>query len=455
MGRSDTAPAEVKVSELFGFTEKQALARDACFTHRFVLYGGARGGGKSRWLRWMLLFILIYWWFRDGIGDVTVGLFCDNYPNLRDRQIAKISSEFPRWLGEIKETKEHGLCFFLNQAFGGSRIALRNLDDPNKYKSAEFAAIGVDEITLIAEKSVFDILRGSLRWAGIKHTLFLAATNPDGVGNLWVRELWIERVFPPEMQDIKDQFKFVQSLPSDNPYLDEQYWQDLRSQPPDVQRAWIEGDWYVFQGQAIKFRRERHVVTPFEIPDYWIRITGYDWGYAKPMCYLWGATNPDNGREVIYREAYEVGLVDPRQAELIRSLEAPNEKIRIRFADPSVWTKSPRDETPTSTADVFSAHGLYLTRADNDRLNGKRKVDRLLEPLPDGLPGLLVFENCVNLIRTLPALVRDRINPEDVDSDGEDHAYDALRYKLSTAREMVERVKREVKPNPLLTRRSI
>lgn len=429
---STTEPAKFRITELFDWTDKQTQAVDATFTHRFILYGGARGGGKSRWLRWVLLFLLLYWFFNHGLRNVRVGLFCSTYPELRDRQISKINEEFPQWIGEVKETKEDGLCFFVKAKYGGGKIALRNLDDPQKYKSGEFAAIAVDELTLIADKSTFDILRGSLRWPGLSHTVFLAATNPDGVGNLWVRELWVERVFPPEMQDISRYFKFIQALPTDNPHLDEVYWSDLRSQPPDVQKAWILGDWYVFMGQALKFMRSKHVIAPQEIPDYWTRKSGYDWGFAKPFSYTWGARNPDNGRWIIYRNLHQAGVTDPRQVELVKQAEDPRiEKIVRRFADPSIFTPRTQTDQPTSTADVFQAHGIYLTRATNDRMLGKRKIDTLLENMADGFPGLLVFENCTDIIRTLPSLVYSRIHPEDVDTEGDDHDYDGIRYMLT------------------------
>jgi len=93
-----------------------------------------------------------------------------------------------------------------------------------------------------------------------------------------------------------------------------------------------------------------------------------------------------------------------------------------------MWERKTIEETVTSTADVFQQEKVPLTRADNDRLSGKRRIDRLLSPLPDGKPGLVIFANCVNLIRTLPALPYDKTRVEDVDSDAEDHAYDALRY---------------------------
>jgi len=111
-----------------------------------------------------------------------------------------------------------------------------------------------------------------------------------------------------------------------------------------------------------------------------------------------------------------------------------DERISASYADPSMWARSTLDNV-TSTADQYLAAGVQLTQADNNRLNGKRKIDRLLEDLPDGKPGLLVFETCSNLIRTLPAMAYDKRHPEDIDTTQEDHAVDALRYALTSLRE--------------------
>ena len=75
-----------------------------------------------------------------------------------------------------------------------------------------------------------------------------------------------------------------------------------------------------------------------------------------------------------------------------------------------------------------------MSKANNDRLGGKRAVNRMLADGPDGKPLLQVFDCCENFIRTFPLLVRDEGKPEDVDTDGEDHAYDALRYLLTNYR---------------------
>jgi hypothetical protein len=41
---------------------------------------------------------------------------------------------------------------------------------------------------------------------------------------------------------------------------------------------------------------------------------------------------------------------------------------------------------------------------------------------------MMVFSTCRDTIRTLPALQHDPARPEDVDTNGEDHAADDIRY---------------------------
>ena len=427
-----------KLWEIGGFDAipKQRHAWDKVWLARYVLYGGARGPGKSRWLRWSLLFMLLVWW-QQGFSFVRVGLFCEDYPSLKDRQISKIEREFPEWLGEVKSTKSEGLGFYLHERFGGGAILLKNLDKPEKYQSAEFAAIGVDELTKNPYET-FTILRGSLRWPGISHTPFLGATNPGSIGHLWVKALWVDKSFInyPELVKRKEEFAFIQALPKDNPFLDEAYWEELESLPEQLYKAWVLGDWNVFEGQVFMEWMERdengrpyHVIEPSRIPPHWPKWRSLDWGYNKPWCCLWWAQDPDSGRRYIYREAYGVGLTDRAQARLIKRVT--NENIERTWADPACWATKNVKDVVTTIADEYAAEGVPLMKANNDRINGKMKVHNVLAPLPDGLPGLQVFRTCSNLIRTLPALPYDDTNVEDVDTDAEDHAYDATRYGLT------------------------
>ncbi len=411
-----------------GFTPKQLTALDTVTRHGYTLYGGSRGPGKSYFLRWTGAYLLSKY-RKLGISFPVVGLFCEDYPVLRDRQIGRIGIELARW-GEVKTTQEWGLGWY---PYAGGLMALRNLDDPSKYQSAEFAAVLVDELTRNKE-GVFHLLRGSLRWPGLppEWIKFVAATNPGGPGHLWVKALWLDGIFPPELESYRDQFAFVPALPDDNPFLPPEYWKMLESLPHDLARAWRWGDWDVFEGQAFgEWRKHLHVVEPFEIPSNWFRWRAVDWGFARAFCCLWLARDPDTWRTVVYRELYGAGLTDPEQAEKIASLTGEGENILITLADPSMWTKKSIARQVLTSADVYNLHGVPLRPGENDRLIGKRRVHDALAMMDDGKPGLLVFENCKNLVRTLPALTYDQTNVEDVDTDGEDHAYDALRYGLS------------------------
>src|SRR5271167_1277603 len=126
----------ISPKRVFNRNERQWQAWIATCKHRFVLYGGAAGGGKSFFLRWWAVFYLMAL-AEQGIRGATVGLFCEDYPSLLDRQISKIRVEFPASLGELKESTTRD--FQLADRYGAGRILLRNLDDPAKYLSAEFA----------------------------------------------------------------------------------------------------------------------------------------------------------------------------------------------------------------------------------------------------------------------------------------------------------------------------
>ena len=436
-----------RVSELLNWTDRQSQAWDALQTHRFLLYGGARGGGKSRFLRWCGIALLLDH-ARQGRRGVMGGLFCDTYPDLRDRHIQKISAEFPPWLGELKESMLYGLAFHLFPEYGDGAILLRNLDDPSKYKSSELAFILWDELTEIGGSledptHPFNVLRGSLRWPGVERPVMVGGTNPDGPGNLWVRDLWIEHKLPVELEPLRDEFAFIPALPSDNPYLSEQYWKDLNTLPEDLRKAWVEGSWYVFSGQAFKAWSEiKHVCEPFQLPAYWPRIRGIDWGTHAPFVCLWGAIDPDTGRLYIYRELVQTDLTDRQQAKAVREMTAPGEQILATYADPSMWNKKNLDNVVSSTANEYSKENVPLMQGNNDRIGGKRRIDRLLANLPDGRPGMIVFSTCAYLRRTLPALPYDKVQIEDVDTKADDHGYDALKY-LST--HMIAKVPKQTK----------
>lgn len=429
---------KINLSDLLNFSEKQKEASKAVKEHRYILYGGAMGGGKSYWLRWMLVRLLVKW-AKEGHRNVEVGLFCENYPALEDRQLSKVGKEFPEWLGSYHGHHAlHGRCFILSEEYGGGIIKFRNLDDPSKYQSAEFAAIAVDELTKNTE-DVFEDLRNRLRWPGITNVRFLTATNPGGIGHAWVKKRWLDRQFEEEEQE-PDEFIYIKAKAEDNPYIDKSYLKQLESLPPEKRRAFLEGDWDIFKGQYFtEWRKEIHVCQPFDIPQDWRRFAMGDYGYSKPSAVYWGAVSPDDTL-YIYRELYRTGLNYSDLGKELANTTPVDEKINYWVFDPAIWSKEPASTLPLTGAEIVeqsfkeaSERSMVLQKGNNDRLVGWGQLREYLRPyLKNGdlTAKLQVFETCPELIRTLPSLVYDEHKVEDLDTDGEDHAADAVRYGI-------------------------
>ena len=230
---------ELKFSELTKFFPKQLEALNASKRFKFVLFGGSVGSGKSYWIRWSAVYWLMYYYSKYGIKGVRAGVFCEDYPSLNDRHLTKVKYEFPEWLGKFNEQKHE---FTLSPKWGSGIIAFRNLDEPQKYLSVEFALIAIDEVNR-NPKTTFDMLRSRHRWPGIKDVKFIAGCNP--LGEAWVKNIWVKRLFPPDEKE-QYEFVFVPALPTDNPHLDESYYKSLESLPEAQRKAYLEGNWDAF-----------------------------------------------------------------------------------------------------------------------------------------------------------------------------------------------------------------
>jgi hypothetical protein len=173
------------------------------------------------------------------LQGVRAGVFCEDYPSLNDRHLTKVKFEFPEWLGKFNEAKHE---FTLAPEYGSGIIAFRNLDDPSKYLSVEFAVIAIDEINR-NPKTTFDMLRSRHRWPGIKDVRFIAGCNP--LGEAWVKNMWVKRMFSPDEKE-QYEFVFVPALPTDNPHLPQEYYKSLESLPENQRKAYLEGNWDAF-----------------------------------------------------------------------------------------------------------------------------------------------------------------------------------------------------------------
>lgn len=447
----------MKFSELVKPTPRQVEFFKAVDSHKYTLYGGAKGGGKSYILRWTMVRLLMMW-AKRGHRGVRVGLFCEDYTTLKDRQISKMQYEFPPWLGILRNSQIEGMSFQLEDEWGGGVIALRNLDDVSKYASSEFAAVGIDELTKNL-REVFDQFRGIIRWTGIEDTKFIAATNPGDIGHEWVKKIFIDRNLGPE-DPLPEDVAFIQSLPTDNPHLAHIYLQELQRLPEKLRKAYLEGNWDVFEGQYFsEWDRNKHVVAPFKIPETWFRFRSIDpSGRTGTTSCHWYAVDPD-GVVWAYREYFVAGKdIDEHAKEIARlSLDKDGviEPYKYTVMDTSAFAKAGYSET---TAEIYERNGVNgLLPAAKERVVGWNAVHTYLRWDLSTLPKLRVFSTCVNLIREIPIAQHDERHPEDVASVWKDaehgDALDDLRYFLRTLREAkapkpmspVERRLRELK----------
>jgi phage terminase large subunit len=431
-----------KFTDVANFQAKQLEAWYTLFKPecKYLLYGGAASGGKSYFLRWASLGLGMYYSKKYNIDNITLGLFSADYPTLKDRQVLKMKNEIPDYLGEIKESRDEGYAFIGAKEYGSYVVLLRNLDDPSKYKSAEFAAVLVEELTENIE-TTFDDLRFRLRFKDIPEVKFVGATNPGGIGHGWVKRKWVtpDMSYPDKEQD---RFFYVPARYKDNKYTTDEYIKQLNALPEDKRRAYMEGDWNIFAGQYFQeWRDDLHICEWFYPTKEYILVGGMDWGRTAPFSFHLAEVSRQTVsginfyRVKVFYEAYGIDKTPEEWSKRITDdLSLLNLKLKdITFVkgDPAMWTKG--QDNSISIRDQFikaNPDWTILQKGSNDRVGGWENFHHWLSVSADRLPYYQATKNCSNLIRTLPELVHDKNLVEDVDTKSEDHAGDDQRYML-------------------------
>ena len=388
---------------------------------RLIGNGGTRGSGKTTaTFAQVSLYDCQRW---PGINCLYLRLVKNSASDSFQQMTASILSDY-----EGVNINNDGIHFP-----NGSNISIAGVRDPkdvDKYVGLNYELMVIEEANQIDEDRLKKI-QGSLRTGRLDGYVPRAYLNfnPGGPGMQYLKKTLIQ----PWKEGRETNTRFIFSRYQENKYLDKGYVEYLNSLDGLLGKMWRDGDFDVQSGMAFDtFRPDLYVYDDFEIGDDWTRIRGIDDGYSKPYCCLWGAKDPSTGRVVIYREDYGEGFANGVQAERIKDMTPGNERIAITYADPAMWIKKNHSDTGVKGSnEIYADHGIYLSKGDNDRKSGLAKIRELMRTKPDGLPGLIILSSCRNLIwqmENLPMSVRD---PEDVDTNFEDHAYDALRYLLS------------------------
>ena len=422
-----------------------------------ALYGGAAGGGKSDAL------------VIEALRQVEV-------PNYRALLLRKT---FPQLADLIDKTMQYYKPVFPGARYNasahvwtfpsGAKIyfgSMNHAQDRYNYQGKAYDFIGVDELTHFTWEE-YSYIMSRNRPTGPGTRVYIRATaNPGGIGHGWVKARFISPA-PPGVrmvsiktirrpdgseQQMRRSRIFIPSTVFDNPALlknDPGYLANLASLPEAEKQALLYGSWDSFSGQVFtewrndpehyKDQRWTHVIEPFPIPKHWQIWRGYDFGFSKPFSVGWYAVD-EEGRLYRIKELYgctgqpNEGLkIDPvEQARRIREAEQNDPILRGRtirgVADPAIFDES-RGESIAAMMER-SPNFLHWTPGDHTRLAGKMQLHYRLAFDQDGRPMLQVFDTCKHFIRTIPSLVYDESNVEDIDTKQEDHIYDECRYVL-------------------------
>lgn len=280
----------------------------------------------------------------------------------------------------------------------------------------------------------------------------------------------------------------------ENPYLDPQYVADLMAiKDPNRKAAWVYGSWNVTSGGRFDhlWNEQIHVIKPFRIPDSWHVDRSHDWGESKPFSNLWWAQAdgteailsdgrkfcPPAGSLILIAEWYGcppdelnkglnmsstnvakgVAWIDKRLTG--EDDEIPEEvcdddgivlgqmnlkpdicdEVNPGPADGAIYNSSDHEKSIAEKMEDQDVEWIPANKSPGSRASGAQLFCDMLEAVVEAQkkesgtpekPAIYVFDYCRGWISRIPGLVRDSKNPDDVDTQQEDHDWDSTRYRV-------------------------
>ena len=448
---------EKQIEKAFGIpTPKQEEFYTS--TTRYVGYGGAKGGGKSHGGRAKATYAGF------GYPGIKMLLIRRTFPELKENHVNPLLAAYQQLepMARPKYNSDDKAFVFPT----GSRLKLGYCDneqDVLQYQGQEYDMVLLDEATQLTEYQ-FGWLDSTVRGVNRFPKRTYLTCNPGGVGHAWVKRLFIDKVYRKK-ERAKD-YTFIQAKVWDNqPLFDSDigyleavenlkkehklrkltteldmeakweadYVRQLTNLPEQLRRAWLEGDWTVFEGQYFtEWDEDVHIVDPFPIPSWWRKTAALDYGLDM-LAVVWVAID-EKGKCFIYKNVEHPNLPVEHAAALIR--RETTETIQGFYAPPDLWGRTV--DKGISKADQFADAGLPLIKASNDREAGWLTVKNYLKKEDGkgnktGYPLMKVFSTCTPLITNIPLLQYDPKKANDICNEPHSitHTPDALRYWCS------------------------
>ena len=456
-----------------------------------VLYEGTRGNGKTDALLMSFIRHVGEGWGAEWRGI----LFRRTYPELQD-----VIAKSRKWIPRSFPTATYNQSGHVWTFPAGEQLMFRYFQEPEDYwayHGHSFVWIGWDELTTWPTdegyKRMFACSRSTV--VGMPR-MVRATTNPYGVGHNWVKARWRlpiggERIVGAVIRDSLDRDGkpepprvAVRGKLDENRILmnaDPGYKDRIRASASSAAQlhAWLEDDWDIVAGGMFDdvWDARVHVVpdVPLDlIPAGWHLDRSYDHGQSRPFSVGWWAES--NGEPLEYEgrtygpvrgdlyrvsewygwsgqanEGLRMGAPDIARGIRLREVDwglvrssngnGGSSRVQPGAADSSIFDAY--DGEKSVAGDMKNAAGITWQPADKgpgSRVQGWQQIRKMLKAAaaqPREEPGLFVMERCLQFRRTVPVLPRDDRNPDDVDTEAEDHIGDEVRYRLRYRRRKV------------------
>lgn len=436
----------------FDPTPKQLEFIEAVLKYDRIFYGGAVGGGKSYGMMGIAGLLM------DLYPGIVIRAIRETFPAVEQNLIGKFKEIYPEFDKQGRKLYKYNKSDHIIEWKNGSKIIFdycSNLKDAMAKHGLEQDILMVDE-AVEHQPDELRYLMNRTRTNKMPKPKVIFTGNPKGPALNYIRKEFVEATEFGEyvvekhitsrdgLRVYKRLMKFVPAKLADNKYLmDTGYEAEILELPEELQRALLDGDWYVSLGAFFgNYREKIHTYDEgnpdYIIKDWYKKYIVVDWGINDHASVEWYAIN-EHGTTINYRELYINGvevddlgylIVENTHEENIEHIMLPHDMFR-RSA--TKIRNEQGDMIGDTSAEVLAEIIPWgIVRADasaGSRVRGWRATHRMLYYNEDKMthPRLVINSNNTHMREQLRTIERHETNLEEIKLNQEDHCVDNLR----------------------------